>query len=155
MMKLFKYQLIGHIDGLVQDCSNSSALAMELLQSCTKPSIYSPLLLSIFQKVLSTVTPFGLELVKGPHDIHQVECLRLVLSRLDPDLAADVTPESEEFKLLQAALATKNRDIQIMALGQVSYLQSNHESTSNMVICQSLASTFSDKDICCLQEVSC
>ena len=26
------------VDGLVQDCSNSSALAMELLQSCTKPS---------------------------------------------------------------------------------------------------------------------
>ena len=25
------------VDGLVQDCSNSSALAMELLQSCTKP----------------------------------------------------------------------------------------------------------------------
>ena len=24
-----------HIDGLVQDCSNSSALAMESLQSCT------------------------------------------------------------------------------------------------------------------------
>ena len=28
-----------HLDGLVQDCSNSSALAMELLQSCTKSSI--------------------------------------------------------------------------------------------------------------------
>ena len=28
-----------HIDGLAQDCSNSSALAMELLQSCAKPSI--------------------------------------------------------------------------------------------------------------------
>ena len=27
-----------NIDGLVQDCSNSSALAMELLQSCTKPT---------------------------------------------------------------------------------------------------------------------
>ena len=26
-----------HIDGLVQDCRNYSALAMELLQSCTKP----------------------------------------------------------------------------------------------------------------------
>ena len=26
------------IDGLVQDCSNSSVLAMELLQSCFKPS---------------------------------------------------------------------------------------------------------------------
>ena len=31
----------GHsnIDGLAQDCSNSSALAMELQQSCAKPSI--------------------------------------------------------------------------------------------------------------------
>ena len=28
-----------YIDGLVQDCSNSSVLAMELLQSCAKPSI--------------------------------------------------------------------------------------------------------------------
>ena len=29
------------INGLVQDCSNSSALAMELLQSCIKPSIWA------------------------------------------------------------------------------------------------------------------
>ena len=28
-----------HIDDLVQDCSNSIANALELLQSCTKPSI--------------------------------------------------------------------------------------------------------------------
>ena len=28
------------IDGLVQDCSNSIAKALELLQSCTKPSMY-------------------------------------------------------------------------------------------------------------------
>ena len=28
-----------NIDGLVEDCSNSSASALELLQSCTKPSI--------------------------------------------------------------------------------------------------------------------
>ena len=28
-----------YINDLVQDCSNSSALAMELLQSCIKPSI--------------------------------------------------------------------------------------------------------------------
>ena len=27
-----------YFDGLVQDCCNSSVLAMELLQSCTKPS---------------------------------------------------------------------------------------------------------------------
>ena len=32
-----------HIDGLVQNCGNSSALAMELLQSCTEPSICSGL----------------------------------------------------------------------------------------------------------------
>ena len=30
-----------YFNGLVQDCSNSSALAMELLQSWTKPSICS------------------------------------------------------------------------------------------------------------------
>ena len=28
-----------NIDGLVQDCSSSIANALELLQSCTKPSI--------------------------------------------------------------------------------------------------------------------
>ena len=30
-----------NIEGLVQDCSSSVALATELLQSCTKPSIWS------------------------------------------------------------------------------------------------------------------
>ena len=30
-----------HIDGLVQDCSNSNAFEMELQQSCTKPSRYT------------------------------------------------------------------------------------------------------------------
>ena len=29
-----------NVGGLVQDCSNSSAVAMELLQSCTKPLMY-------------------------------------------------------------------------------------------------------------------
>ena len=32
-----------YIDGSVQDSSNSSALAMELLQSCTNPSICNSL----------------------------------------------------------------------------------------------------------------
>ena len=31
--------LVLHIEGLAQDCSNSIANALELLQSCTKPSI--------------------------------------------------------------------------------------------------------------------
>ena len=29
-----------YVDGLVQDCSNPIANTLELLQSCTKPSIY-------------------------------------------------------------------------------------------------------------------
>ena len=29
-----------NVDGGVQECGNSSALALELLQSCTKPSMY-------------------------------------------------------------------------------------------------------------------
>ena len=32
--------VVDDIDGLVQDCSNSTANALELMQSCTKPSIY-------------------------------------------------------------------------------------------------------------------
>ena len=32
-----------YINGLVQDCSNSIANALELLQSCSKPSIYQSL----------------------------------------------------------------------------------------------------------------
>ena len=31
---------MSNIDGLVQDCSNSIANALELLQSCTKPLTY-------------------------------------------------------------------------------------------------------------------
>ena len=31
----------GDVDGLTQDCSNSIANAMELLQSCVKPSMSS------------------------------------------------------------------------------------------------------------------
>ena len=39
-LRLHPYFYIPHIDGLVQDCRNSSALTMELLQSSIKPSIY-------------------------------------------------------------------------------------------------------------------
>ena len=34
---IISYELC--IDGFVQDCSISSALAVELLQSCTEPSV--------------------------------------------------------------------------------------------------------------------
>ena len=39
-----------HFDGLVHDCSNSSALALELLQSCTKPLICSVIWTSSLRK---------------------------------------------------------------------------------------------------------
>ena len=42
--------IIEPISGLVQDCGNSSALALELPQSCTKPS------LSQIQKLQKTIT---------------------------------------------------------------------------------------------------
>ena len=39
------------INGLVQDYSNSMAITLELLQSCTKPLIYQPFwsMLEVFQ----------------------------------------------------------------------------------------------------------
>ena len=40
---------MGHSDGPVQDYSNSSALAMEFLQSSTKPSIYPNVVVSYYE----------------------------------------------------------------------------------------------------------
>ena len=40
MVFMTELDYIDFIDGLVQDCSNSIDNAMELLQSCAKPSIY-------------------------------------------------------------------------------------------------------------------
>ena len=55
-------------DGLVQDCSNSSALAMELLQSCTKPSKYHLLLICPF--FFQTWCEFPDRLVGFPSRVH-------------------------------------------------------------------------------------
>ena len=51
-----RLQGIFHIDGLVQDCSISSALAMEILQSCTKPLIY---LFQYFDLIFNSLKPRG------------------------------------------------------------------------------------------------
>ena len=37
--KLPRNQWVNYNDGLAQHCNNSNAVALELLQSCTKPSI--------------------------------------------------------------------------------------------------------------------
>ena len=44
-----------YIDGIVRDCSISSALAMDILQSCTKPSIYADGFMRYFITVLLSV----------------------------------------------------------------------------------------------------
>ena len=50
-----------HVDGQAQDCSNSIANALELLQSCTKPLMHHysslKLLLSFLTLLLSFLTP--------------------------------------------------------------------------------------------------
>ena len=65
-----------HADALVQDCSNSSALAMELLQSCTKPSMW--------QSVAMQRTTLGIQcsavimrsiFLKNPHNRHSISSL--------------------------------------------------------------------------------
>ena len=52
--KTVHYNIILHADGSVQHCSISSALAMEILQSCTRPSIWYNNYKSITQTILWT-----------------------------------------------------------------------------------------------------
>ena len=49
-----------HPQGLVQDCGNSSALTMELLQSCTKPSIYDNKTSVVMMSTLSSLVASGI-----------------------------------------------------------------------------------------------
>ena len=71
---------IPHIDGLVQDCSNSSALAMELQQFYTKPSIFwqFPSNNSILN-LLGTSKTFYTDYCKNlckQHNSHKSACLQ-------------------------------------------------------------------------------
>ena len=54
-----------HIDGFVEDCSNSSALAMELLQFCAKPSIWAPCINGLVEDCSnsSALATFGVTVV--------------------------------------------------------------------------------------------
>ena len=60
-----------YIDGLVQDCSNSSALAMELLQSCTKPSICNQLY--HYELAHGAATSFKAQHIPLPDSLGQVK----------------------------------------------------------------------------------
>ena len=51
------------IDGLVQYCSNSSALAMELLQSCTKPPLCIVIVCCPISPLILHLQQFGLKYV--------------------------------------------------------------------------------------------
>ena len=56
-----------HFNGLVQDCSNSIALAMELLQSCAEPSICAQQKVEIpqFNSKMTTLTHYGVTMSYG------------------------------------------------------------------------------------------
>ena len=51
------------VDGLVQDCSISSALAMEILQSCTKPSKCVPIKSNHFYQTAQRDSEYWIRLV--------------------------------------------------------------------------------------------
>ena len=70
---------MNQIDGLVQDCSNSHALAMELLQSCTKPSKYSTLL---YQTPFYTSRMGEIMLRMGEDFYNNIEIIACYLSKL-------------------------------------------------------------------------
>ena len=46
---------MSYIDGFVQDCSKSSALAMELLQSCIKLSIWKSIPIVQTAPIINTI----------------------------------------------------------------------------------------------------
>ena len=46
-----------YIDGLAQDCINSSALAMGSLQFCSKPSICFPAISQLQSNAVNKTTP--------------------------------------------------------------------------------------------------
>ena len=79
--------IANRIDGLVQDYSNSSALAMELLQSCTKPSNNEPYhkwiyaLLNRYSFSYKSI-PFKKALQNTYTDTERVICLLLILNKL-------------------------------------------------------------------------
>ena len=54
----FDFLSLYHIEGFVQDCSDSNALAMELLQSCAKPSIWCKWTLATYLPVANRVTSY-------------------------------------------------------------------------------------------------
>ena len=79
--------MVSYIDGLVQDCSISIALAMEILQSCSKPSMHKAKLSSRYWTVVvinkqryDTVTFAQQSLKHGwcNHEQHQVSDTRLM-----------------------------------------------------------------------------
>ena len=78
----------GYIEGLVQDCSNSISNALELLSSCTKPSIYE---MSHYQ--ISTMHKKGTSFFLRTYPISIDLCVRVPLQHFS------ITSMLNSFKL--------------------------------------------------------
>ena len=85
---LFSHQCVNKhdVDSLVQGCSNSSALAMELLQSCTKPSMWWVTLV-VFLKSKTLSPNDSLHTMTCDQPLSQHPCISsLLISRLSETL---------------------------------------------------------------------
>ena len=61
---------LGYIDGLMQDCSISSALAIEILKSCSKPSLLY-FTLHWVKPCTDRISQQCVELVRIVYDVYQ------------------------------------------------------------------------------------
>ena len=108
-----------YIDGLVHDCSISSALAIEILQSCTKPSIFAwiktlllvvLLLLLLFLQLLSQLLLLLLPL-PPTLSLLQLRLLRLLRNMFLECLLIKMTIWSGVILMPFATLYTNNCDL--------------------------------------------
>ena len=74
-----------YINGLVQDCSDSIATALELLQSCTKPTIYSFIWDNEYFTYISNMplTHWGRVTHKCVSKLHEPSLVQIMVCRLD------------------------------------------------------------------------
>ena len=76
-----EYVSIPYVDGLVQDCIISIAYILDILQSCTKPSICCRYAVSFEISALprSSVRLTGCEIARETYTGHRIDCM--IISR--------------------------------------------------------------------------
>ena len=86
-MPVFKWEkycwnaiILNYIDGLMQDCSISIALAMEVLQSCTEPLMFADLLSNNVFFYLHPINTLSVDEIASHDQVaHKIGCLYISL----------------------------------------------------------------------------